>query len=231
MVFQGVLFDLDDTLMDRNKALAVFIENFKCRFSNKIKDSSLLEFQSVFQRLDCKGYKPREEMFMELLQEIGWNKRPRVEELIKYWSDEFPKCASPADGLYEVLEYFYGKGIKMGIVTNGDSHMQNSKIDVLNIRKYMEAIIISDEVKLRKPDTRIFKLALSKINIAVEKVLFVGDNLIIDVKGASDAGLMPIWIKSGCEWTGPDEKFPLYINSLKELIGLIENLKEKGAAS
>ena len=81
----------------------------------------------------------------------------------------------------------------MGIVTNGDSLLQQTKIDKLNLRKYMEAIIISEELKMRKPDSEIFLLALSKIQSRSETTLFVGDNPSIDIKGAINAGLVSVW--------------------------------------
>jgi putative hydrolase of the HAD superfamily len=60
---------------------------------------------------------------------------------------------------------------------------------MLNLRKYMKTIIISEEVNIRKPNPEIFQLALSRINSINETTLFVGDNPLWDIKGALDAGL------------------------------------------
>ena len=66
--------------------------------------------------------------------------------------------------------------MKMGIVTNGSSYFQNTKIDLLDIRKYMDCIIISEEVNLRKPDPEIFRLALTEMHVDPGSTMFVGDN-------------------------------------------------------
>lgn len=85
----------------------------------------------------------------------------------------------------------------MGIVTNGNSDFQNSKIDKLDFRKYMKTVMISEEVGIRKPDPKIFHLALSKIDSNNENTLFVGDNPLVDIKGANDSGLIPVWLSHG----------------------------------
>lgn len=122
------------------------------------------------------------------------------------------------DSLYDVLDYFLDKNIKMGIITNGESNFQNTKIDKLGLRKYMTAIIISDEVGVRKPNSDVFNIALSKIGSKKETTLYVGDNPVNDIKGAIYARLIPIWLSNGKTWD-EDTFFPrCIINSLAELI-------------
>ncbi len=58
----------------------------------------------------------------------------------------------------------------------------------------MKTIIISEEVNIRKPDPKIFHLALSKINSNNETTLFIGANPLIDIKWAIDFGLISVWL-------------------------------------
>jgi len=204
MYFDTVLFDLDDTLHDRNKSLSIFIDIFIENYAHLLYDNSILILKDMFIEIDCKGYKPRGEMFKELQNRIAWKSQPDISELINFWNIEFPKCAEPMEGLYELLVYLRSKSVKMAIVTNGSSHMQNTKIDKLKIREYMSSIIISEEVGMRKPDPGIFLRALSEMNSSSKTALYVGDNPSIDVIGSMNAGLTAVWFSCGEIWNmGP----------------------------
>jgi putative hydrolase of the HAD superfamily len=200
MIFDTILFDLDDTILDRNSSLYKFVHLFKLKYSEAMDSDSKLIMKDIFFEIDKQGYRPREEVFKELQERVTSKYKPDIEELINFWNVEFPKCAEPMPNLYSVLNYFIDKNIKMGIITNGNPYFQNTKINKLNVRKYMQTIIISEEVDIRKPDPKIFHLALSKINSNNETTLFVGDNPLIDIKGAIDSGLVSVWLSHGQVW-------------------------------
>jgi len=219
MIFEAVLFDLDDTLHDRSKTLSKFIDIFIKKYAYTMDYASISRIKDIICEIDFHGYKPREEMFNELQNRVSWKIKPDISDLLSFWNSEFPKCAEPAKNLYSVLEYILSINIKMGIVTNGYSEIQNIKIDKLDLRKYMETIIISEEVGVRKPDSEIFDIALSRINSTKEKTLFIGDNPANDIKGAIDAGLMTVWLSYGKMWS--EENYtPKYI--VKEIHEIIE---------
>lgn len=184
MIFDTILFDLDDTLHDRNKSLCKFVDLFKLEYSHVLNYDSNLIIKEVFFEIDWQGYRQRDEMFTELQSRISWKYKPNLKELVDFWNEEFPKCAEPMTNVYKVLDFFKNENIKMGIVTNGHSDFQNRKIDKLDLRKYMKTIIISEEVNVRKPNPEIFHLALSRANSNSKTTLFVGDNPLCDIKGA-----------------------------------------------
>ena len=218
MIFDTILFDLDDTIHDRNMSLCKFVDLFKLKYAHTLNNESKLIMKDIFFEIDWQGYKPREEMFKELQDRISWRYKPDLKELIDFWNVEFPKCAEPMAKLYNVLDYFIDKNIKMGIITNGKSDFQNTKIDKLNLRKYMNTIIISEEVHITKPNPKIFQLALSKINSNNENTLFVGDNPLIDIKGAIDSDLISVWLSQGQVWNIEHYKPRYIINNISELM-------------
>ncbi|MEW9079565.1 HAD family hydrolase [Terrisporobacter glycolicus] len=220
MIFDTILFDLDDTIHDRNKSLCRFVDLFKLKYSNALNYGSKLIMKDIFFEIDWQGYRPREEMFKDLQNRISWKNKPDLKELIDFWNKEFPKCAEPVANLYNVLDFLMNKNIKMGIVTNGNSDFQNAKIDKLNLRKYMKTIIISEEVNIRKPNSEIFNLALSRINSNRETTLFVGDNPLWDIKGAIDAGLISVWVSNEQVWDTKHYMPKYIINNLSELMNI-----------
>lgn len=56
-----------------------------------------------------------------------------------------------------------------------------------------EFVIASSEYMVRKPNPRIFRLALQKAGLSPDRVWFCGDNVRADVEGAHAAGLFPVW--------------------------------------
>lgn len=72
MYFETIFFDLDDTLNDRNKSLCKFIGIFKDEYFYAMEHESCLKLKQIIFEIDFQGYKPREEMFNELLNRITW---------------------------------------------------------------------------------------------------------------------------------------------------------------
>ena len=91
-----------------------------------------------------------------------------------------------------------------GTLFNGSRTIRYSlkinKIDKLKIREYMKTIIISEDVNIRKPDPKIFQFTLAKIQSNCETTLFVGDNPMVDIKGAIDSGLISVWLSHDRAW-------------------------------
>lgn len=218
MIFDTILFDLDDTLHNRNRSVHNFIDLFMSRYRNVLECNDKLAIEDTFFKIDNRGNTPRETVFKELLNRFSWKYKPDLNEMIDFWNVNFPNCAEPMPGVYNVLDYFMNKNIKMGIVTNGNSNFQNTKINKLNFRKYMKVIIISEEVNVRKPNPEIFHIALSKINSNSKTTLFVGDNPLIDIKGAIDSGLIPVWINHGQAWNIKQYKPRYSISEISEII-------------
>lgn len=84
---------------------------------------------------------------------------------------------------------------KIGIITNGESTHQRKKIASLGMSKWMpeEAIIVSGDLKFRKPDQRIFQLMEERLELNGTQLLYVGDSFDLDVAGSTEAGWSAVW--------------------------------------
>lgn len=93
------------------------------------------------------------------------------------------------------LEALRRAGYRMGIVSNaGDDQDVQTLIDKARLRGYFDIILSSAAVGIRKPDPRIFQLALAHWDCPPEQAVMVGDTLGADVVGAHNAGMPAIWI-------------------------------------
>jgi len=72
-------------------------------------------------------------------------------------------------------------------------HVLDAHLEQLGLLRFFPHRIYSCDVRYRKPDRRIFQLALDAVGVAANEAVFIGDNLHADVYGARRAGLLSIW--------------------------------------
>ena len=96
----------------------------------------------------------------------------------------------------ETLKQIKQKGIRIGLLSNVGRRMALSRrpsLEEYAILRYFDAIILSAEVGFWKPEKRIFELALREIGTNNPgRAMHVGDSLKADVRGAANAGLVPV---------------------------------------
>ena len=101
----------------------------------------------------------------------------------------------PTEGIKEFLGYLKNKGIRTGVISNicYDFSVVAERINRLLPENAFEFIITSSNYIFRKPNKRIFDLALEKAGLEPDEVWYIGDQYECDVKGALNAGLFPVW--------------------------------------
>ncbi|MCY0870460.1 MAG: HAD family hydrolase [Firmicutes bacterium] len=85
----------------------------------------------------------------------------------------------------------------LGIITNGPHRQQLERIRALGVHELVDAVVISGEHMIFKPDPRIFELARAALPTAVEACTMVGDSFAADIRGAVAAGWQPVWVNRG----------------------------------
>jgi putative hydrolase of the HAD superfamily len=126
------------------------------------------------------------------------------------------------DESIELIESLH-KDFKLTIVTNGLTDVQSKRIRKSVIAKYFEDIVISEEIKVAKPDPRIFEHALKNIkHTDKSKVLMVGDSLTSDIQGGINFGVDTCWYNPR-KLENKTEIKPTYeISSLVELKDILQ---------
>lgn len=84
--------------------------------------------------------------------------------------------------------------VRIGVITNADLAFQVEKIAAMGITHLIEHVISSGEVGVAKPDARIFVEAASRFDVSIENCVYVGDRLHTDAVGATEAGMLGIWL-------------------------------------
>lgn len=93
---------------------------------------------------------------------------------------------------------------RLGLITNGPSWTQQAKIAQLQLERWFDVMLVSEEVGVEKPHPEIFHVALQRLNVRVSECVMIGDNPSADMRGAEAVGMRGIWIDTGVFPYAPD---------------------------
>lgn len=192
--YKAVLFDLDDTLLDRDDAVdKLFIILLEKCYGER-NDSVKKEMLQKFKEHDKKSYgqKDKTKVLEAFFDAFPPKYRIPNNEILAFWNQHFPYCFSINQDRVNIVNRLKSQ-VKLAIITNGTVHRQKAKIWNTNLHSCFDTIIISEEVGISKPDKRIFELALNKLNVKPEDTLIVGDDLERDIGGSQNANIKGVW--------------------------------------
>jgi putative hydrolase of the HAD superfamily len=215
-MIKAVLFDLDETLLTREAAIRAFIGDQYDRHRAALAGIERERFIARFLALEDGGHVPKTTVYPELAAELGIAGISPAALLADY-QRVYPRFVTLSADAREALLGLRERGLATGIITNGSSLLQNGKIDATGLRPLLDTVLISEEEGVAKPEPAIFERALIRLGIPAAEAVFVGDNPLVDVVGASDAGLVAVWYHSSTEWP---ENLPPAAYAITEMRGL-----------
>lgn len=216
----AVLFDLDCTLVDRVSSVRRYAIRFAEDFRPRLVPATRERIAEVLIAADGWGYRPATRSH-DIAANLMWRVPPSLDEVTAHWNRHFPSLAVTMDGAVETLEALQTLGLVLGLVTNGTVRGQEQKLEVLGLRRYFQAVVVSEAVGVQKPHPAIFQSALTGVGVAAEHAWFVGDHPENDILGASRVGLRTVWLASVHPWPAEHALPHHRIDSLRELVPLI----------
>lgn len=220
-MISGVLFDLDETLLDRTTSLRAFLADQYERFASVLGDVSVGEWLEKFVRLDARGTVHKSVVYPALLEAFQGDGRA-ADQMLDDYRRRCSEHAVPFEGMVQTLRVLRKKGIGLGIVTNGETSFQTQHVHALGLGILVDVILVSEAEGLRKPDAAIFLRGAERLGANPASILFVGDNPSADVLGASAAGMKTAWFRCGQHWPADIAPNPgPTIEKLSEVIDLI----------
>ncbi|WP_189002544.1 HAD family hydrolase [Deinococcus roseus] len=216
-MFKAILFDLDQTLLDRKRTFRHFIEDQHQRHDmlQQIPRDAFLEDLTV---LDDNGYGDKHRAYHAILKKYDLN-TIHTDLLYQDFRGNYARCAQPYPDTHEVLQALQAAGFRMGIITNGMTATQATKMQSIGVEPFMEVALISEQEGIKKPNPEIFQRALQRMGLAASEVLFVGDHPENDVRAAQGVGMKAVLKLDGDE---VDTSFADHvIADLRELLPLL----------
>jgi putative hydrolase of the HAD superfamily len=125
--------------------------------------------------------------------------------------------------------------IKICVLSDGEALKQYEKILRLRIHDFLDEIIISEEVGIRKPNPKLFEIPLHRFGIQPQQCVYIGDNYERDIIPCLELGIHTVLIHRGGKHDSAvpkmgDKKPDYEISSLSELDQIVKTLNqsEKG---
>ena len=174
-MIKAVIFDLDDTLISEKEYIR---SGFKV-VSDKISSDFNLDAKYIYEIIYSEFEVDSKNVFNRTLDKLEVEyEMEYIKELINTYRNHTPNIKLHDDAKY-IIEKLYSKGIKLGIITDGYAITQRNKLNVLNIEKYFEHIIVTDELgrEYWKPHKKSYELMKLKLNLGYEEMIYVGDNI------------------------------------------------------
>ncbi|MBN1249974.1 MAG: YjjG family noncanonical pyrimidine nucleotidase [Anaerolineae bacterium] len=110
----------------------------------------------------------------------------------------------------------------LALITNGLSTVQRSRLAKSGLADIFEAVVISEEEGVSKPDPGLFAVAFERMGCPPKSsVLMIGDSLTSDMRGANRYGIDACWFNPDGRAVDPDVTVRYEIHSLRELLRLL----------
>lgn len=199
MRYTTLLLDLDNTLLDFNKAEEAAIIRVLKEFSLPYDNATVKtysEINSSFWKRFEKGEIPKnaifEGRFIKLLEVLDESRDSKAisEQYIKNLSEGY----FTIDGAIEILEYLKNKGYFLCAATNGFSITQHKRVKNSGLEPYFNKIFISEDAGHQKPEKEYFDFIIDNIPEKDRaKILLIGDSQSSDILGGINAGIDTCW--------------------------------------
>jgi HAD superfamily hydrolase (TIGR01549 family) len=221
-IFRAALFDMDDTLIDRCSAYDDVYRAFYDQHEVINSSTSWEDALAYFWTLSPSNA-------TNVLTAIGdiQKKWPGVpgdhESHYNFYFKNMVKFMKVLPGAMEFSDWMNEAGVNWGIVTNGDQ-FQHMKAEKTGFDKKAPFVLASKLFGVDKPAPEVFMEAVRLLDVeglAMDEILFVGDNPYTDILGAHGVGMKTAWVRMGREYPNDAPKPDYVINHVKELKGML----------
>lgn len=207
-----IIFDMDGTLIDSMSAWddvgeKVLLEN------NKIPEKNLIDTLNKMTFDESAKYLIENYNLEISLEEI----KKRFYEIVKY---KYENTIYLKEGVEEFLEKCKKNNIKMAILTASNREISEIVLKRLDILKYFDFIMTTEEENLTKKDEGIYIKALKKLNSSIKETAIFED-MLYSLEISNSIGIMTIGVfdKSSIKDIEKIKKTSnLFIYSFKDLI-------------
>ena len=131
------------------------------------------------------------------------------------------KKLSPFSEVKETLENLKKKEMKLSILSNGTPELLNELVVSNNLDAIFDDIFSIEEVRIYKPDSKVYDLPVNKYKIKPDEIIFLSANT-WDVSGGGNYGYNSVWVnRNNTVFDNLDYKPFKEIKSLQQLLDIV----------
>lgn len=187
-----LMCDLDDTLVIRPPLFREWAQEFLAEVGQS---EELLDWMV---EQDQGGHRPRLEFLSAVTRFAGHHMS--AEELLEDHERRLAGSYRLTPDTRAALDDARARGWTIAVVTNGPTIGQTRKLQATGLDGIVDAVCISEELGVAKPDPLIFRTAAERAGVSLEGAWMVGDNLDADIAGAHGVGARSVWVKRDWDW-------------------------------
>jgi 2-haloacid dehalogenase len=220
---KAVIFDAYGTLFDVHSAVGRHMGRVgadAAAFSD-IWRTKQLEYSWVLSLAGA--YRPFWELTEQAL-DYAFARFPNVDRSLRPLLLEAYRSLTAYPEVPTTLDALRKRGLKTGILSNGDPGMLSEAVSSAGLADYLDAVLSVDAAKVFKTSPRTYELVLSALPYSARDIAFVSSNR-WDVAGAAAFGFRAVWVNR----LGMPDEYPDLAPSL--VIPTLKGLLEKAPAS
>ena len=191
MKTKSVVFDAYGTLFDVNSAAKRCKDKIGAKWETFANFWRTTQLEYTWLRSLMKRHKNfwdiTEDSLDKSIKVFNINKNMKNELLSLY------KILSPYPEVKEVLEDLKKKNFKLAILSNGTLDLLNELVESNKLNNLFDDLFSIEEVKIYKPDPRVYEIPIKKYKIKSDEITFLSANT-WDVSGGGNFGYNSIWV-------------------------------------
>lgn len=196
---KAVIFDLDDTLFDHTTSASKAVRAWVSDLGRTPSDELIARWFEIERR-------SFDAWLAGSLTHQG-QRRARLREFLPLIGRPVPGTDDELDNAFDIFLTWYGRhwaafndarpalevargnGWRIGVLTNGSTLQQNSKLEQIGLADLVDVVCTSQSLGCSKPAVQAYHLTCQALGVEPTETLMIGDNLDLDVIGARAAGL------------------------------------------
>ncbi len=205
---QAILLDLDDTIVmltsSGTRCWQALCQRYAPRFDGLEPERLQAAIEAVARwfwndaerhrrgRLDL--YASRREIVTRAFRELGLESPALADKLADAFTVEREAAIEPFPGALAALGTLRKRVARLALVTNGNADFQRRKIARFGLESLFDHVQIEGEFGVGKPDERVYRHVLERLEVRASDAWMVGDNLEWDVAAPQRVGMSGIWL-------------------------------------
>ena len=224
--YEWVVLDADGTLFDYDRAETEALSAAFASFDACPDASALAVYREVndrlwkaFERGEVTQERLRTQRFADLFAAIGLTLDP--DRFSQTYLTHLARGTYLINDAEHVVRSLRSE-VRLVLLTNGLADVQRPRLARSALRGLFDAVVISEEVGVAKPDGRVFDICFRHMGRpAKSSVLMVGDSLSSDIRGGIDYGIDTCWVNLDTHPPDPVRQPRFVIRQLTELLPIV----------
>ena len=227
MNITAISFDVDQTLIDTDQVIMRSMESvrdelMRCVPGERSRSLTVEQMWSIRDREE-KGYtgdvrdydEIRRNSFLKMLEYVGYSGPDLSQRLNESYLKYRYNDIQPYEDVLPALDAL-GSRYKLGLLSNGNNYPE-----YFGLAGRFDFAVFAQDVRIEKPDPRIFRIAAERASCELSQIMHVGDSLESDVAAAQAVGAIGVWLNRKGEANESGIEPDYEITSLTELPSIL----------